>query len=308
MIENVFSWSKSRDEQFRECQRKYFYDKYASWGGWDRTAPREARLAYILKNLKNRWAWKGETVHHVIEHVLKSIRGKSALSFDAALEQLTQTMRRDYRFSKAKRYMEDPKNHPGLFEHEYAKPVSDEIWKKIHEESALCLGNFYNSSLYKELLADDTASWLAIEDLEEYSFDGAKIYVKLDFARRRNGFVEIYDWKTGKSDSAKAGVQMGTYAIYAMNKWGVGLENIKTYLFNLAAADPRPEEQVITGALIASTREVMTQSIEAMRGLLADPSKNVPKPRENFQFTENTRLCDFCNFYKICEKWQGSTG
>ena len=72
-LENVFSWSKSRDEQFRECQRKYFYDKYASWGGWDKTALPEIRLAYVLKNIKNRWAWKGETVHHVIEDALKAM-------------------------------------------------------------------------------------------------------------------------------------------------------------------------------------------------------------------------------------------
>ena len=93
-LENVFSWSKSREEQFRECQRKYFYDKYASWGGWDRQAPKEARLAYVLKNLKNRWAWKGETVHHLIENVLKSVRFKVPLSYDSAVAQLTDTMRR----------------------------------------------------------------------------------------------------------------------------------------------------------------------------------------------------------------------
>ena len=79
-LENVFSWSKSRAEEFQECQRKYFYDRYASWGGWERQAPAEARLAYILKNLKNRWAWKGETVHHVIEDVLKSLRAGKAVS------------------------------------------------------------------------------------------------------------------------------------------------------------------------------------------------------------------------------------
>lgn len=302
-LENVFSWSKSRDEELRECQRKYFYNRYASWGGWDRHAPKEARLAYVLKNLKNRWAWKGETVHHVIEHVLKSIRQKSPLSFEEALAQLTHTMRQDFRSSKAKKYLDEPKKSIGLFEHEYEKPVTDETWKKIHDESALCLKHFYHSDLYKELLADDTDSWLVIEDLEEYEFEGAKIYVKLDFARKKGGLIEIYDWKTGKNDSAEASVQIGTYAIYAMQRWGVPLAQVRAYLVNLSGDIVEPQNQPLTAELIEKTRGIMKQSIAEMRTLLLDPAKNTPKPRENFSYTENTRLCDFCNFYKICEKY-----
>ena len=104
MIENIFSWSKSRDEEFRECQRKYFYDRYASWGGWDKNAPKETRMAYVLKNLKNRWAWKGETVHHIIEDVLKSLKNGQEVKLDTALARLTETMRRNYKSSKAKKH------------------------------------------------------------------------------------------------------------------------------------------------------------------------------------------------------------
>ncbi len=302
-LENVFSWSKSRDEEFRECQRKYFYDRYVSWGGWDVNAPKETRLAYVLKNLKNRWAWKGETVHHVIEDVLKSLRAGRPVPFETALARLTEVMRRDYRSSKTKKYLDDPKKNIGLFEHEYEKSVSDTVWKKIHDESAACLKNFYGSGLYRELLEDDKSSWLMIEDLEEYNFDGAKIFVKLDFARRKNGLIEIYDWKTGKDDGAAASVQIGAYAVYAMQKWNVPLEEIRAYLFNLSAESPMPNPQPVSKELIDSTRKVMAKSIEGMKQLLEDPEKNIPLPRENFKFTENTRLCDFCNFYKICEKY-----
>ena len=108
-LENVFSWSKSRDEQFRDCQRKYFYDKYAAWGGWDKASPEDIRLAYILKNLKNRWAWKGESVHHTIEEVLKSYRAQKPVKLEEALAQMTDVMRVNFRASKAKKHYEDPK-------------------------------------------------------------------------------------------------------------------------------------------------------------------------------------------------------
>ena len=305
MLENTFSWSKSRDEEFRECQRKYFYNRYVSWGGWDKNAPKEMRMAYVLKNLKNRWAWKGETVHHIIEDVLKSLRSGQPVPLDTALSRLTEIMRRDYKSSKAKKNWEDPKNNLGLFEHEYEKKISDDVWKEFHDSSAECLKNFYNSDLYSELKDDDKKEWLLIEDLEEFQFEKAKIYVKLDFARRKNGKIEIFDWKTGKDDSEAAVVQIGAYVLYAMQKWNVPVENVRAFLFNLGTPKPVANEQSVTQELIQSATVTISASIRQMRELMADPLKNIPKPRENFSFTENARLCGYCSFYKICEKYQG---
>ncbi len=303
-LENVFSWSKSRDEQFRDCQRKYFYDKYASWGGWDKTAEPDIRLAYVLKNLKNRWAWKGESVHHVIEEVLKSYRANQPVLLEEKLSRLTDRMRSDYRNSKAKKYFEDPKRNLGLFEHEYEKPITDDTWKKIHEESSNCLKNFFNSEFFKELSADDKKSWLVIEDLEEFDFEGAKIYVKLDFARKKDNFIEIYDWKTGKDESTDATVQMGAYAVYAMHKWGIKLSDVRMYLFNLSSPGAVAKEHPMTEANLETAKKFMRESIAGMKKLLLDAKRNIPLPRANFKYTDNTRFCDFCNFYKICEKYQ----
>ncbi len=302
VLENVFSWSKSRAEEFEECRRKYFYSRYASWGGWNKDAPREARLAYVLKNLKNRWAWKGETVHHVIENALKALRSGSPADPAECERAVTETMRRDYRSSRAKKYFDDPKRSVGLFEHEYQKPVSDAVWKKNHDEAAACVRNFLGSELYRELETDDKKSWLAIEDLEEFEFDGAKIYVKLDFARMKDGTVEIYDWKTGKEE-AEASVQIGAYAIYAMRKWKVPLEKIRAFLVFVASPSPVPKEQKLTQAMIDAAAKTMSESIAAMRSLLQDPAKNVPKALELFAYTENERFCQSCNFLKMCAKY-----
>ena len=303
-LENVFSWSKSRDEEFRECQRKYFYARYLSWGGWDTKAPKDIRSAYILKNIKNRWAWKGESVHHILEDVLKSMRADRPMTQEEALTRLTETMRRDYRSSKGKKYLEDPKKNLGFFEHEYEKGISDAIWKKIHDEAATCVKNFYSSSFYKELAADDKKNWLVIEDLEEFDFDGSKIYVKLDFARQSNGLIEIFDWKTGKDGGADASVQIGAYAIYAMRKWKVPLSQLRAYLFYVSSGSAVPEGVPISENLIEDTRKVMAQSIASMQTLLTDPVKNIPRPEADFRFTSNEKFCGTCNFYKICAKYR----
>ncbi len=303
MLENVFSWSKSRDEQFRECQRKYFYDKYQSWGGWDRRAPSAARMAYILKNLKNRWAWKGETVHHVIETVLKSMRVGQPIAQETALKVLTDTMRADYRNSKARRYLEEPKKTVGLFEHEYDKPIDDVTWKKIHATSAECLTNFYQSALFKELQSDNPANWLVIEDLEEFQVAGVKVYVKLDFARKKGDVVEIYDWKTGKAQETGSDIQIGTYVLYAMQKWGVGLDKIRAFIVNLSAPNVQPDSRPLSPELLQTTQDFIAQSVQGMQLLLEDPKKNIPKPSPAFAYAANLSVCQLCNFYKICEKY-----
>ena len=302
-IENVFSWSKSRDEQFRECQRKYFFDKYLSWGGWDKAAPERVRRAYVYKNLKNRWAWKGETVHHLIEDVLKNLRSGRPVAPEETLKNLTEAMREGYRASKGKKYFADPKKCLGLFEHEYSKGVSDDVWKKIHDESAACLKNFLESRFFAELAGDDKKSWLVIEDLEDFDLEGVKIFVKLDFARQKDGRVEIYDWKTGKDEGGEVSAQIGAYAIYAMQKWHLPLSQIRAYLFNLSHAGPEAQAQVLSEALILKTKDTIRASTAEMRRLLSDPAKNVPRPEEDFAFTSSDRLCGFCQFQKLCPKF-----
>ncbi len=73
-FKNEFSWSVSRDSLFKECRRKYYYNYYGSWGGWDKNhRDKTTRILYVLKSLQNRWQWKGSTVHHEIEKVLKEL-------------------------------------------------------------------------------------------------------------------------------------------------------------------------------------------------------------------------------------------
>src|SRR5262245_65916514 len=66
-LANEFSWSRSRDNTFQECRRRYFYHYYGAWGGWDASAPEDVRRLYILKQLSSRQQWAGRVVHDAIE-------------------------------------------------------------------------------------------------------------------------------------------------------------------------------------------------------------------------------------------------
>ena len=69
-VTNEFSWSKTRDEMFRDCLRKYYFHYYGAWGGWDPHADERTRQLYILKNLQTRAMWAGDRVHRAIHAAL----------------------------------------------------------------------------------------------------------------------------------------------------------------------------------------------------------------------------------------------
>src|SRR5207244_1495250 len=74
-LANEFSWSRSRDNTFQECRRRYFYHYYGAWGGWDAGAPEDVRRLYILKQLASRQMWAGRVVHDAIEMAFHAFAG-----------------------------------------------------------------------------------------------------------------------------------------------------------------------------------------------------------------------------------------
>src|SRR5256712_11257959 len=66
-LANEFSWSRSRDNTFQECRRRYFYHYYGAWGGWDAGATEDVPRLYILKQLASRQQWAGRGVDGAVE-------------------------------------------------------------------------------------------------------------------------------------------------------------------------------------------------------------------------------------------------
>ena len=119
-VTNDFSWSKSRDDMFRDCLRKYYFHYYGAWGGWDPHAPPRTRQLYILKNLQTRAMWAGDRVHRALHAALAVLRdGGEVPTADAAAEQLLAELRKDFRDSLARRYRQYPRRACGWYEHNY---------------------------------------------------------------------------------------------------------------------------------------------------------------------------------------------
>jgi PD-(D/E)XK nuclease superfamily protein len=299
-LKNTFSWSKSRDEKFRECPRQYYYHHYGSWGGWDRRVDATVRELYTLKNLKNRHMWLGEVVHHAIEDALKHYRDTREMPKEAFLDRITQTMRREFRESKSRRYREHPGKALGLYEHEYESDVSDEKWAELHENARRCFTNFADivfPSMAKPIPAE---KWLLIETMQTFDFEGSLVYVKIDFAYEDDEGIKIVDWKTGSAEDVSNEIQLDCYGMFSKEHFKVPTESIQTVECNVNSGKSTVRRMI--EAKIDFARNYIRDSIAGMKRALADPEKNVAR-EEDFPFTENEQTCRWCNFRKKCPKW-----
>jgi hypothetical protein len=303
-LQNEFSWSKSRHEKFSECRRAYFYTYYGSWGGWEAPAGSEVRELYVLKKLSSRWQWAGSVVHDALKQVLTRARATGDVrALEEVLEQTRKRARAQFATSREKSYWREASRIVGLVEHEYAEPVRDEDWKRLYDSVIEgSLRSFYASPVFEEIRRTARDRWLTVDELDSWFFEGTKVWAAVDFAYRdRDGRVHLLDWKTGKERGADH-LQVGTYALYARQKWDALPEGVVGGLVYLAQEGGAPAQRVdvqADEATLEACRQEMRQSIGAMKAALADPARNAAA-LEAFPQVEDRAACRRCPYRRPC--------
>ena len=240
-----------------------------------------------------------EKVHDSIKHTLKNLqRDISVLDVDEIVSITINQMREDFRSSREKRYLECPKTC-ALFEHEYDLHLADEQWKKTADDVEKCLRNFYSSEIFFTLKEIPLQNWLEVEDFSFFYLDERKIWAVIDCSFRTDDGITIIDWKTGRGTSKNVSLQLSCYAMYGMEKWKLEPERIKLIEYNLFS-DQGVEFNVTEGE-ITNTKTYIRGSMADMESLLLDVENNVPKEEKLFKKIERERICERCNFIKVCE-------
>lgn len=304
-LKNDFSWSKSRHEKFKECPRAYWYQYYGSWGGWEAARGTEVRELYVLKKLSSRWQWAGSTVHKAVKGVLDRARATGDfLPVDRVVERTKQRARAEWASSREKAYWGEPSRIPGLLEHEYGEVVPDVEWKRLWDGTVEgSLRALWSSPVWEEIRRTPAKDWLTVDELVEWSFEGTRVWLAIDFAYRdRDGRVHVIDWKTGKERGVDH-VQVGIYALYARERWQVPVDGIVGGLVYTVPAQPggvaeRVDVAADEASLDACTAE-MRSSIASMKALLADPERNVADVAR-FPRLEARDQCRRCPFRRPC--------
>ena len=300
-FKNEFSWSKTRDEVFKTCLRQYWFAYYGYWNGWLENALERTRQIYVLKNLKNRHMWAGEKVHECIQRSLNNIRrGIKVLSVDEIVSITLDQMRAEFRSSRSKNYLKNPKTC-ALFEHEYGIELTDDQWKEIASNVEICLRNFYASDIYYGLKSHPKSDWLEVEEFSSFHLDNARINLAIDCAIKEGDEIYLYDWKTGKSLSEDLSIQLCCYALYAMEKWHVQPESLRIIEYNLSF--DKSNWFSVTHGEVEDIKGYIEGSIKDMQSLLVDLGNNIPVEEERFSKVEDDRVSLRCNFRKVC-KWR----
>ena len=303
-LKNEFSWSKTRDEVFKTCPRQYWFAYYGYWNGWLDKVQERTRQIYILKNLKNRQMWAGEKVHECIQRSLNNIRrGIKVLSIDEIVSITLDQMRGEFRSSRAKNYLKNPKSC-ALFEHEYGIEMTDDQWKEVAGNVEVCLRNFYASDIYYGLKSHPKKDWLEVEEFSSFLLDDIKINLAIDCAIKEGDDIIIYDWKTGKSMPEDLSVQLCCYALYAMEKWHISPQSLRIIEYNLSFN--KATEFSVTQGEAENIKGYIMGSIKDMQSLLTDVSNNIPFEEEKFTKVEDERVSLRCNFREVCKPSLGT--
>lgn len=269
------------------------------------------REAYVLKQLKNRFLWVGETVHHDVAHVLRKLSHGEFTSLEQTLTRARTRMRKQFLDSRARLYRHKPKEITGLCEHEYNLPVTPEQWKEAWRHVETCLRHFYEADFFLKLKKLGPAAWKTIEHRLSFPLNDVDIFVKLDLAFEEGGFLTIVDWKTGKrrlkgdalsevegSEGFEAGLfQLGCYALFANEGWGFPVDRIRLIESNLY--NGQELLHTVNKEMLADVAGRIREEIRIMRKALVDPRENKAE-LEDFPMTENKGHCRFCNFQRLC--------
>src|SRR6266850_336785 len=143
-----------------------------------------------------------------------------------------------------------------------------------------------------------TERWVFIEDIGSFPFEGTRVFTAPDFGYWSPADrLQLLDWKTGGGGGESAGLQLGGYALYALEVLGVDLARVDLLEVNLreGKVTSHPWDE----ASLDRVREHIRLSVRSMKAYLKDPERNLAE-ESGFEKTEELRICRWCNFRAVC--------
>lgn len=299
-IKLQFAWSASRIKTLRECARRYWYNYFQSWQGWQKNATKEQKEAYLLKNLTNFPMYVGTVVHETIEYAIQTFRSTGKwISLEASREKTINLLRQGWLESKNQEWKTNAKKIN--FMEMYYNEMPDKNKLISYKTKALkCIEAFYKCDLFKILSSLEKSDWISVEQFQKFQMiTGEEVSVKLDLAFKNKGKLYIIDFKTGKPNDSIV-EQVVTYSMYALKKkWIDKLENIIIIPAFLAFFE---EDPVLAFPIIEINKSQIQQQVKIIQQeypllIKAHDNKN---NKELFEMTENLNSCKYCNFKGIC--------
>jgi hypothetical protein len=298
VITNEVSWSRKRAGLLGGCPRRYFYQYYLKWEGWNPEAAAERRLAYRLSLMTTLPRLAGIAVHETIRRLLWSAKARRPLTRDPE-ELAAAMMRQTWIDARSRRWEERPKQCPPVFELYYQDGVPREEIVRFGQIARKAVRAFAASPLFKRIAATDPATWLAVDEPIRFGdapaclVDESRVWCRPDFAIQEGDSVAIYDWKTGaRKDDDR--LQLLAYALHAWHQWGFPPGKIRCSAVYLGETiEEVPFE--VTQAGLEEVLALIRADLARMREL-----DGRSHDMESFAVDPKPAVCAWCEFQEIC--------
>jgi len=230
---------------------------------------------------------------------LKRFRAGEEIGLSHAVAILRKRMESDFAMSKLGGYSGFKSKAHRFFEDEYDIPISEEVREVLFEKAEKCLNNFYNSDIFMEIRRAPIEDWVTLEDFLSFDFEDTRVYLSIDFAMKVGDKIVLFDWKTGRERKADYELQLGLYALYVSEKFGIPAEKIIAKMFYLAlGAEGKVDSFEVDSERLEEVKLVLRGSILEMKGLLREEKENLAA-EEDFERSEGF-WCSRCSFRKVC--------
>ena len=310
-LKNTFCWSFSQAQEFADCKRRHYWNRYGMWGGWDAGASEEARMAYRLKQMQNKWSLIGGAVEDAVLDVLERRRVKSEFSVEASLNLAMKKLRTAWTSHCSEVWRIKPKRCTCISEIYYDEISVNagedrERWgKQVKQRTEICLRNFYAHVLPRlpEVTYDDMVPFARPEqgDPEHFHIGNIKVYAIPDWVYRLGEKFIIHDWKTGvRREKHKDQLQL--YGLWSQMKHSESPENIKLYVEYLESGEFSEIEYSSEIANLLCDK--INSSVREMKKYLkdGDTEKNEPLEKDAFPKTDDYTRCKNCNYRELCNR------
>ncbi|EYE87847.1 hypothetical protein Q428_11070 [Fervidicella metallireducens AeB] len=298
-----WSWSKTRDDVFKDCPRMYYYNYYASHNGWLHDSDEFTKTVYRLKQMKNLYLIFGESLHQIAKNsIAEYIENNKLPDKGVLINTIRNNLNTAYKDSKNKSsWIFSPKKQTMLHEMYYYNALPSGRVEEIKGRIESCITNFLNSRSFKEIIHRKNIKIIELdENLNYMTLEENKIFAIIDLLFiSDDGKWVVVDWKTGQeSDSIED--QLLIYAVYVNKIYNVPFEKIELRIEYLLSGETFVMN--VDETKIEKIKDKIFKSIEEMKGYLINPELNIPMTIDKFPVQPGNFKCCQCNYREICEE------
>jgi hypothetical protein len=306
-------WSINRSKVFQKCQRKWYFSEIVAQPKAKEGIRREA---YVLKQLKSIYAWRGSLVDTIIHKLITpSLLHHRLPDETEVLEYAKRLVKSQISFAREQKHKHlgvtkssSGDNYCALYDLEYDGKLDDELLKVAEEDIALSLRNLLHSD-FIDRIAKDNKYVISQRNLSYRCYDVNVVCIPDMIVFFEDKPPLIIDWKVHAFGNSDAWLQLGIYSVALSNvtphkdfpenfvKTAKDASQINLLEFQLLKNVQR--KYSITDDDVLDIEDYIFKSITQMKNLVNGRDYN-DLDASLFLTAHNPQICTKCSFKKLC--------